>query len=85
MKGEILEIAAENGLRNVRVFGSIARNEDSVQSDIDLLVTPGPRTSLIDISLFREGVRDVTGFNVDVVSDRAVHEDSEISREAVSL
>lgn len=85
MRDEILEIAEENGLRNVRVFGSIARREDTVKSDIDLLVTPGPRASLLDISAFLEGVREVTGFDVDVVSDRAVSKDSELSREAMAL
>jgi uncharacterized protein len=85
VRDEILEIAEENGLSNVRVFGSVARREDTVKSDIDLLVTPGARASLLDISAFLHGVREVTGFNVDVISDRAVAKDSELSREAVAL
>ncbi|MFY9782653.1 MAG: nucleotidyltransferase domain-containing protein, partial [Acidimicrobiales bacterium] len=72
-------------LHNVRVFGSIARGEDTVKSDIDLLVTPGSKASLLDISAFLEGVREVTGFDVDVISDRAVSKDSELSREAMAL
>lgn len=35
---EIMEIAAKHGAFNVRVFGSVARNEASSKSDIDLLV-----------------------------------------------
>lgn len=85
MRDEILEIAKDNGLRNVRVFGSIARREDTVKSDIDLLVTPSPKSSLLDIAAFLEGVREVTGFDVDVVSDRAVAKNSEVSRTAVPL
>jgi predicted nucleotidyltransferase len=85
MRDEILEIAEENGLRNVRVFGSIARREDTVKSDIDLLVTPGPKASLLDISAFLEGVRELTGFDVDVLSDRAVSKGSALSREAMAL
>lgn len=85
MRDEILEIAKDNGLRNVRVFGSIARREDTVKSDIDLLVTPSPKSSLLDIAAFLEGVREMTGFDVDVVSDRAVAKDSEVSRMAVAL
>ncbi|MGC2167803.1 MAG: helix-turn-helix domain-containing protein [Acidimicrobiales bacterium] len=84
-RDEILEIAQENGIHNVRVFGSIARREDTVKSDIDLLVTPGPRASLLDISAFLEGVREVTGFNVDVISDRTLSMESELLREAVTL
>jgi predicted nucleotidyltransferase len=85
LRAEILEIAEENGLRNVRVFGSISRREDTVKSDIDLLVTPGPKSSLLDIAAFLEGVREVTGFDVDVISDRALSKDSELSRMAMAL
>jgi predicted nucleotidyltransferase len=85
MRDQILEIATDNGLSNVRVFGSIARHEDTVKSDIDLLVTPCRRSSLFDIASFLDAVRDVTGFNVDVVSDRAVTDDAEILQEAMAL
>ncbi len=35
---EILKIAAKHGAFNVRVFGSVARDETDEQSDIDFLV-----------------------------------------------
>ena len=35
---EIIAIAAKHGAFNVRVFGSVARNEASSDSDIDFLV-----------------------------------------------
>jgi len=35
---EILAIAARNGARNVRVFGSVARGDADAMSDIDFLV-----------------------------------------------
>ena len=34
----ILAIAAKHGAFNVRVFGSVARGEDTPDSDIDLLI-----------------------------------------------
>ncbi len=34
----ILKSADENGIKNVRVFGSAARHEDGRESDLDLLV-----------------------------------------------
>jgi uncharacterized protein len=37
-KPQILEIAAKHGAYNIRVFGSVARNEANIDSDIDLLV-----------------------------------------------
>ncbi len=36
----ILELLAERGASNVRVFGSLARGDEEVRSDIDLLVEP---------------------------------------------
>jgi uncharacterized protein len=42
---QILTIAADHGVTSVRVFGSVARQEDSSDSDVDLLVTTGPKTS----------------------------------------
>jgi hypothetical protein len=85
MRDEILAFASENGLSNVRVFGSIARREDTVKSDIDLLVTPGRRSTLFDISSFLNAVREVTGFEVDVISDRAITDDAQILQDATAL
>ena len=37
-RSRILEFLAANGARDVRLFGSLARNDDDGSSDIDLLV-----------------------------------------------
>ena len=37
-RDEIIAIAAKHGAFNIRVFGSVARNEANKDSDIDLLV-----------------------------------------------
>jgi predicted nucleotidyltransferase len=37
-RSAILALLAERGVREVRVFGSLARGDDDVQSDLDLLV-----------------------------------------------
>ena len=42
---EILRIASEHGACNVRVFGSMARDEADDQSDIDFLIQVGSKTS----------------------------------------
>lgn len=84
-RDEILLSAARNGLRNVRVFGSVARQNDTVHSDIDLLVTVTEETSLMALAGFVADVADATGFDVDVVSDDTLRADSEILRQARSL
>jgi predicted nucleotidyltransferase len=81
----IIEIAAKNGLSNVRVFGSVARLDDTFESDIDLLVTPSSETSLLELSAFLLAIEEITGREVDVLSDRSVPPESEILREALAL
>ncbi|MGO2859565.1 MAG: helix-turn-helix domain-containing protein [Brevibacterium sp.] len=65
----IRELAADLGLQNVRVFGSVARGEDGFDSDIDLLMTPDKHVTLFDIAFFGEEVRRITGFPADVIVD----------------
>jgi predicted nucleotidyltransferase len=66
---EIPRIAARHGARNVRVFSSVARGEAGPQSDIDLLVDVGSRTS----SWFPSGLIDdlerLLGRKVDMLTD----------------
>lgn len=70
---EILKIAAKHGARNVRVFGSVARGEATLASDIDFLVQVGPKTS----PWFPVGLIDdleiLLGRKVDVLTEDALH------------
>jgi predicted nucleotidyltransferase len=49
---DILRIAAKRGAYNVRVFGSVARDEADSKSDIDKLVDMEPGRSLFDLGDF---------------------------------
>ncbi len=61
MRGKILDAASRRGLDDVRVFGSVARGEGVEASDVDLLVAPGPRTTLFDLSGFALDVEEIVG------------------------
>jgi hypothetical protein len=39
---QVLAVAAKHGAFNVRVFGSVARGEDTPESDIDFLIDYDP-------------------------------------------
>lgn len=69
-RDEILQIAARHGARNVRVFGSAVRGEADAASDIDLLVTLEPGTTLLDHAALILELEDLLGCKVDVASDR---------------
>ena len=71
-KKEIREIAAKHGARNVRVFGSVARGEARLDSDVDLLVDMDPGRTLFDMGGLVMELRDLLGLRVDVVTERGL-------------
>lgn len=73
-KKQILQNANDNGLSNVRVFGSTARGEDHSDSDIDLLISIEEGRTLFDLIRFKQNVEELVDRKVDVVSDQAVSE-----------
>jgi uncharacterized protein len=66
---EILETAMRNGAVNVRVFGSVARGDDSPDSDIDFLVNLEPGRSLMDLARLLRELNILLGRPVDVVTE----------------
>ena len=83
----ILQLAAKHGARNVRVFGSAARQEADEQSDIDFLVEMEPGRSLLDMGGLLMDLRELLGREVDVVSERGLKPRirDRILQEAVAL
>ncbi len=69
----ILSIAARHGVTSVRVFGSFARGDAREDSDLDLLIEAGSKTS----SWFPGGLvadlEDELGRRVDVVEARSLN------------
>lgn len=85
-RGEILRIAAIRGARNVRVFGSVARNEARAGRDIDFLVEMEPGRNALDISELILDLIEALGHDIDVVELRRSSQIAErIRREAVPL
>ncbi len=84
---EIIDLAAQHGFRNVRVFGSVVRGEDGPESDIDLLVTFPTGASLFDIGALESELAALLGERVDLVPDDGLrpHSRDEILAEAVPL
>jgi len=64
---QVCDIAARYGLSNVRVFGSVARDEDTVGSDVDLLVDVAPEVGLIGLARCERDLEVLLGMPVDLV------------------
>ncbi len=67
-RAEILAIAENFKMSDIRVFGSVTRLEDRPGSDLDLLVTAPDDAGLLTLAKFRLAVQDVVGVPVDVVT-----------------
>lgn len=72
VKDELLALAAQRGASNLRVFGSIARDEAGPASDVDLLVDLEPGRSLMDLGGLVMDLADLLGVDVDVVTEASL-------------
>ncbi|OHC65047.1 MAG: nucleotidyltransferase [Rhodocyclales bacterium RIFCSPLOWO2_02_FULL_63_24] len=68
-RAEILAVATRHGAHNVRVFGSVARGNDTSDSDIDLLVDFEPERSLYDLVGLQLDIESLFGRHADVVTE----------------
>lgn len=66
-RADVREAAARYGVSNVRVFGSVARGQDTADSDVDLLVDLPPRASLFSIARLQRDLQNILGARVDIV------------------
>ena len=73
-RDQIMQLAADCGAGNVRVFGSLARGENDAKSDIDLLVDLEPGRSLLDLIRLQRRIEQLLTVKVDVVSARGLRD-----------
>jgi predicted nucleotidyltransferase len=86
-RDEILRVATRHGAGNVRLFGSVARGEETPESDIDLLIDiTGETTPWFPGSLAAD-LEQLLGRRVQVVIRRSLSHliRDEVLREAVPL
>lgn len=69
---EIRRIVTSHRAGNSRVFGSVARGTDTKASDLDILIDPTPKTSLLDIGAIRHELIELLGIPVDVITPMAL-------------
>lgn len=72
-RNRILDIAAQHGARNVRIFGSMARGDAGPSSDIDFLVDMDADRSLFDMVDLISDLENLLGRKVDVVTENSLY------------
>lgn len=68
----IRQVVEANNARNARVFGSTLRGEDTENSDLDILVEPDERMTLMNIGAIRHELSVRLGVNVDVLTPESL-------------
>jgi len=69
---EILGLTAKHGATKVRLIGSVARREETQESDIDFLVEMESGRSLLDHAALILDLEALLGRKVDIASDRGL-------------
>jgi hypothetical protein len=84
---ELIELARRHGVVEVRVFGSMARDDARDDSDVDLLVSLAPGTSGLALGGLLLDAQELLGRRVDLVTEPGLHPAlrERVLRDAVTL
>ena len=69
---KIKHIVEENHCYNPTLFGSVARGEERDDSDIDILVTPDSRASLLSLSIIQLELEQLLNRSIDLVNSKTL-------------
>ena len=75
-RGEVLDLLERFGATNIQVFGSVARGEDTVDSDLDILVDFPPEVRLFKQCGIVADLMEILGCDVDLAEHNEVPERS---------
>ena len=70
---EILALAERHGIRDVRVFGSMVREDAGDESDVDLLVSLPPERTGLALGALLVDVQRLLERRVDVMTESGLH------------
>ena len=59
---------------NARVFGSVRWGRDTETSDLDILIDPTAKTTLMDVAAIQVALEKMLGVSVDVLTPKALPE-----------
>lgn len=73
-KSQIIELAEANKALNIRVFGSVSREQANEDSDIDFVIDVGEGQNLIDFIKLKQELEDLLGHEVDLAPSTGLRE-----------
>ncbi|HDQ71034.1 MAG TPA: hypothetical protein ENN19_02930 [Chloroflexi bacterium] len=69
---KLVELCRQNDVKQISVFGSVARGEADEQSDIDLVVSFSKRISLLRMVALQRQFSEALGRKVDLLTEAAI-------------
>lgn len=86
-RSALRSVVAKYGATNVRLFGSVARGDDGLDSDVDLVVDLPEDTSLLELIALRRELAELLNAPVDVVPARSLRPEvaAAVARDAIRL
>ncbi len=87
LRDVIVRAAEARGARDVRLFGSVARGEETDASDVDFVVSLTSGRTMMDLARLELDLEQLLGRRVDVVTEQGLVEPvrSTVLREAISV
>jgi len=80
IKNEVTALAEKYRIDSVYLFGSYARDEATIDSDLDVLVIGGEQFQLTNVFTFAEDLGEALQKDVDVYEIHEVNEGSEFQK-----
>jgi len=69
----IIRIAKRHGAKSISLFGSTARGDEHLSSDVDLLVDLEKGRSLLDLVRLERELKEALAIDFDVVTPNSLH------------
>lgn len=73
IKKKTLPILKQAGVTRSSIFGSYARGDKKRGSDIDILIEPPKRMSLLDLAGLKLDLEEVLGKEVDIITYNSIN------------
>lgn len=73
IKPKIIKILKKHKIKRAGLFGSYVKGEQKKNSDIDILIQPTKKTSLLDLSGLKIELEKILNKKVDLVSYKYIH------------
>jgi predicted nucleotidyltransferase len=72
-RSEIYKIADHYGVNNIRVFGSVGKEMEEPDSDVDFLVDLENGRTLLDLGGMAYDLQQLLGRKIDIVTEKGLH------------